>query len=246
MRYPLRSAAVGRGIAWALVLVIAPAMTCPAAVPPPTLPLPTTADPPRSQELRAQIVGGVGCTDTKGTIYSGGAMRGTYAPLEGMLIGVELGGGARRNSTAQARESGVDPDNPLERETVLSGRLLVGYGLWLYRRTLAVAFEAGLTPGLHSEYGGFVGPDVTVSLTVGGARWWALTAGYRVAYMIPSRDHLWSRALYHLAALTVLIPRRARYAGFLQLGVHYGHLLHDDEDSFGAVGVLGFRFAYGY
>ncbi len=227
-------------LAWALIGLTAPAMTCPGAAPPPTMPLPATADPPRAQELRAQIVGGVGATDRHGTIYSGGAVRGSYAPLSGMLIGVELGGGARRNAADQAHEVGV------KRETVLSGRLLVGYGLWLYRHTFALAVEAGLTPGLHSEFGGFVGPDLTLSLSAGGTRWWGLTASYRIAYMIPSRDDSWSPALYHLAALTVLIPRRARYAGFAQLGVHYGHLMDHGETSLGLVGLFGFRFAYGY
>jgi hypothetical protein len=216
-------------------------MACPPTVPPPTLPLPPAADPPREQELRAQLVGGVGATDDEGSIYSGGAVRGTYAPLQGMLVGVELGGGARRNSQEQERLS-----DGAERETVLSGRLLVGYGLWLWGRRMSIALEAGLTPGLHSEYGGFVGPDVTLSVSGGGRKWWVLTATYRLAYMVPSRADDWSPALSHLGALTVMVPRRARYAGFLQLGVHYGHRSPEEHNSFGLAGVLGFRFAYGY
>ncbi len=215
-------------------------MTCSPAAPPPTLPLPPAADPPRQQELRAQLVGSVGATDREGSVYSGGALRGTYAPLRGMLVGVELGGGARRNGEEQKRLSET------ERETVISGRLLVGYGRWLWPQRISVALEAGLTPGLHSEHGGFVAPDVTLSVSAGGPKWWVLTAGYRLAYSVPSRDEDWSAALYHVGALTLVVPRRARYAGFVQLGVHYGHLTPERGDSFGLAGVLGFRFSYGY
>lgn len=231
---------LGAACLWLILLAIAPGMTCPAtAPPPPTLPLPETADPPAPQELRAQVASGAG-SDQRGSYYAGGALRGTFSPLQGMILGVELGGGARHDRPPRT----LPDERRVDRETVLSGRILVGYSLWLLPGILSLAGEVGLTPGLHSELGGFVGPDATFSLTAGGRRWWAVTAGYRLAYMIPSRDY-WSPALYHLVALTVLVPRRGRYAGFLQLGLHYGHRMPESEKSLGLTGVLGFRFAYG-
>ncbi|MDY0003730.1 MAG: hypothetical protein RBU30_20695 [Polyangia bacterium] len=225
---------------WLLALLICPAMTCPSAPPPPTLPLPDSADPPASQELRVQAVGGAG-SDEKGSYYAGGALRGSYAPLRGMLVGVEIGGGARHNSPPRT----LPNDRRVDKETAISGRLFVGYGLWLYPQILSLAAEGGLTPGLHSELGSFLGTDLTISATAGGRRLWALTAGYRLAYMIPSRDSYWSPVLYHLGALTLQMPRRARYSGFLQLGLHFGHRLPDEEKTLGLQALAGFRFAWG-
>ena len=227
------------GLGWPLVLAMTLGATCPATVPPATLPLPSTADPPKSQEIRAVISTGVG-GDTKGSIYSGGAVRGTYAPLRSMLIGVELGGGARHNSAAADEALGV------KRDVVISSRLLVGYGFWLYRRYLSLAAEGGLTPGLHSKHGGFIGPDATLTISAGGLRWWALSASYRLAYMVPTRDEDWAPALYHIAALTLLIPRRATYGFYLQTGFHYGHRIPSYGRSVGVTGAIGFRFTYGH
>lgn len=225
---------------WLLALTMAPAMTCPNAPPPPTLPLPDTADPPRAHEVRAQVVGGAG-SDEQGSYYAGGALRGTYAPLAGMLIGVEIGGGARHNQPPRT----LPNDRRVDKESAISGRLLVGYGLWLYPRIFSLAAEVGLSPGLHSELGSFLGTDVTLSATAGGRRLWALTAGYRLAYVIPSRDNYWSPVLYHLAALTLQMPRQARYSGFLQVGLSFGHRLPEDEQSLGLLALAGFRFSYG-
>lgn len=225
-------------LAWLVVLGITPGMTCPPAAPPPTLPLPSTADPPRAQEIRAHVVGGAGATDRGGSIVSGGAIRVDYAPIRGLQVGFDLGGGVRRNRGDQVAASGAP------RETAISGRLHTGYGLWLRPRIVSVAAEAGLTTGLHSEKGGFVGPDLTLCLSAGGQRWWATTLSYRLAYMIPSRSTRWSQALYHAAALTLSVPRSSRYSGFLQVGLTYGHLMRHQEQSLALVGLLGFRFAY--
>jgi len=220
------------------VLGVAPAAaTCPGTAPPATLPLPTTADPPVANEIRAQVSTGGG-GDLKGSGFGGGSLRATFSPLAGMLVGAELGGGARHNSDTLNAELGI------RRETVVSSRLFVGYGFWLYRQTLSLAAEAGLTPGLHSEYGGFVGPDLSISMTAGGAKWWALTLGYRLAYMVPSRDEHWSPALYHLAALTLVIPRRARYGFFLQSGIVYGQKFPTPGNAFGLLAAIGFKFNY--
>jgi hypothetical protein len=223
---------------WSLVLAVAPgAATCPGTVPPTTLPLPSTADPPVEHEIRARVSCGGG-GDLKGSGFGGGALRATYSPLAGMLVGTELGGGARHNSDKLNEELGI------RRETVVSSRLFVGYGFWLYRRTLSLAAESGLTPGLHSEYGGFVGPDLTLSMTAGGQKWWALTLGYRLAYMVPSRDEHWSPALYHLAAFTLVVPRRARYGFYLQSGIVYGHKFPAPGNPFGLLAAVGFTFTY--
>lgn len=226
-----------RTLGWALVLVTGGAATCPNTAPPATLPLPATADPPVEQEIRVRAFTGGG-GDLKGSGFGGGGLRATFCPVTGMIVGTELAGGARHNSDALQAELGV------QRETVVSSRLLVGYGLWLYGRTLSAAVEAGLTPGLHSEHGGFVGPDLTLSLTIGGQRWWALTAGYRFAYMVPSRDDHWDPALYHVAALTLVVPRAARYGFFLQTGLVYGHRLPPPGNAFGLLGAVGFTFRW--
>lgn len=225
-------------LAWGVVLATAPGMTCPPAAPPPTLPLPPTADPPRAQEIRAHVVAGAGTTDRSGSVLSGGAVRVDYAPINGLTVGFELGGGIRRNRAGQIDASGA------HQETSLSGRLQTGYGLWLRPKYVSFAAEAGLTTGLHSEKGGFVGPDLTLSLTAGGQRWWASTVSYRLAYMIPSRSTRWSQVLYHVAALTFSVPRSTRYSGFLQIGLTYGHLMRHQKESLGLVGLVGFRFAY--
>lgn len=223
---------------WVLVLLAGPAAAGDAAmVPPATLPLPSTADPPVEREIRARVSGGGG-GDFAGSGFGGGSVRATFSPIAGMLVGTELGGGARHNSIK------LQDDGRVKRETVVSSRLLVGYGFWLYRRTLSLSAEAGLTPGLHSEYGGFVGPDITVSMTAGGRKWWALTVGYRLAYMVPSRDDQWSTALYHMAALTLVIPRAARYGFYLQTGIVYGNKLPAPGNTFGLLGALGFTFRY--
>jgi len=223
---------------WTVVLCAGPgAATCPGMAPPATLPMPTTADPPVEREIRVRAFAGGG-GDTKGSGFGGGGLRATFSPIAGMVVGTELGGGARHNSAKLQTEQGV------ERETAVSSRLLVGYGFWLYRRTLSAAAEAGLTPGLHSEFGGFVGPDLTVSMTAGGQKWWAVTAGYRLAYMVPSRDEHWSPALYHLAALTLVVPRAARYGFFLQCGIVYGHKFPTPGNAFGVLGAVGFTFRY--
>ncbi len=225
-------------LGWGLVLGVAPgAATCPGTAPPATLPLPSTADPPVEHEIRARVSGGGG-GDLKGSGFGGGCLRATFSPLAGMVVGTELGGGARHNSDKLQQELGV------RRETVISSRLFVGYGLWLFRRTLSLAAETGLTPGLHSEFGGFVGPDITLSMTAGGQKWWALTVGYRLAYMVPSRDELWSPALYHLAAFTLMIPRRARYGFYLQSGIVYGHKFPTPGNAFGLLTAIGFTFSY--
>lgn len=223
---------------WLAVVAMSPGMTCPAAPPPPTLPLPETADPPKAQELRANVAAGAG-SDARGSYYIGGGIRGTYSPLAGMLVGVELGGGARHNIPART----LPNDRIVDRESVLSGRLFLGYGLWLFPQLISLAAEAGLSPSVHSELGGFLGTDLTLSISAGGRRWWALTAGYRLAYVIPNREE-WSHALYHLTALTLQVPRGSRYSGFLQLGVHFGHRMPLSEKNLGLTGVLGFRFAY--
>ena len=223
---------------WVLVLGTGPgAATCPGTAPPATLPLPITADPPVEHEIRVRAFAGGG-GDTEGSGFGGGGVRATFSPIAGMVLGAELGGGARHNSDKLRAELGI------ERETVVSSRLLVGYGFWLYRRTLSLAAEAGLTPGLHSEHGGFVGPDVTLSMTAGGQKWWALTVGYRLAYMVPSSDESWSPALYHLAALTLVVPRAARYGFFLQTGLVYGHKFPAPGNAFGLLGAVGFTFRY--
>ena len=239
MQHPVRRH-LARCSLWLLMSIIAPGMTCPSAPPPPTLPLPETADPPNAQELRLQAVGGAG-SDEQGSYYAGGALRGSYAPLRGMLIGVEIGGGARHNSPVRTLPNG----RRVEKESVISGRLLVGYGLWLYPQLLSLAAEVGLTPGLHTDLGSYLGSDFTLSVTAGGRRLWALTAGYRLAYMVPSRDHF-SPVLYHLTALTLLVPRRARFSGFLQAGLYFGHRLPQDERCLGLLALAGFRFTYGY
>jgi len=232
----LRRLALASG--WVLVLCAGPgAATCPGTAPPATLPLPATADPPVEREIRVSVFTGGG-GDAKGSGFGGGGLRATFSPIAGMVVGTELAGGARHNSAKLHAELGI------RRETVVSSRLLVGYGLWLYRCTLSLAVEAGLTPGLHSEYGGFVGPDLTVSMTAGGQKWWALTAGYRLAYMVPSRDEHWSPALYHLAALTLVVPRAARYGFFLQTGIVYGHKFPAPGNPFGLLGAVGFTFRY--
>ncbi len=235
-RSRLRRSALATG--WALVLCVAPgAATCPGTAPPATLPLPATADPPVEHEIRVRVATGGG-GDLKGSGFGGGGVRATFSPIAGMLVGTELGGGARHNSDK------LQAQLNLERETVVSSRLLVGYGFWLYRRTLSLAVEAGLTPGLHSVWGGFVGPDVTLTMTAGGAKWWALTASYRLAYMVPSRDDHWDPALYHLAALTVVIPRAARYGFYLQTGMVYGQKFPSPGNAFGVLGAVGFTFRY--
>ncbi|MFH2005664.1 MAG: hypothetical protein ABI333_03645 [bacterium] len=225
-------------LGWALVFAFGPAATCPGAAPPPTLPLPATADPPKEREIRAFVSAGGG-GDLRRSGLAGGAIRATYSPKPGMIIGAELGVAGSANSTKAAQATDVKAD------TVVSSRLLVGYAFRLYRRYLSLAGELGMTPGVHSEYGGFVGPDCTLSLTAGGLRWWAITLGYRIAYMVPSREDKASPVLYHLAALTVVVPRRARYGAFLQAGVIYGQLFPPEGRAFGLVGVAGFRFTYG-
>jgi hypothetical protein len=230
--------ASGVMLGWALVVAIGPAATCPGAAPPPTLPLPATADPPKEREIRAFVSAGGG-GDLRRSGLAGGAIRATFSPKAGMLIGAELGVAGSSNSTKATQATDVKSD------TVVSSRLLVGYAFRLYRQYLSLAGEVGLTPGVHSEFGGFVGPDFTLSVTAGGLRWWALTLGYRIAYMVPSREDKASPVLYHLAALTVVVPRRARYGAFLQAGVVYGQLFPSDGHAFGLVGVLGFRFTYG-
>jgi hypothetical protein len=225
-------------LGWTLVLAAAPgAATCPGTAPPATLPLPATADPPVEHEIRVRVSAGGG-GDAKGSGFGGGAVRLTFSPLAGMLVGTELGGGARLNSTKLAADLG------LKRETVVSSRMLVGYGFWLYRRALSLAAEAGLTPGLHSEHGGFVGPDLTLSMTAGGPRWWALTASYRLTYMVPSRNKPLSPALYHLAGVSLVVPRAARYGFYLQTGIVYGHPFPPDGHAFGLLGAVGFTFNY--
>jgi hypothetical protein len=235
-RPPWRPWALAAG--WALVVCTAPgAAPGPGTAPPATLPLPATADPPVEHEIRARVSAGGG-GDLKGSGFGGGSVRATFSPIAGMVVGTELGGGARHNSAK------LQDELRIERETVVSSRLLVGYGFWLYRRTLSLAAEAGLSPGLHSEHGGFVGPDLTLSVTGGGRKWWALTASYRLTYMVPSREERWYPALYHLAAVTLVVPRAARYGFYLQSGIVYGHKFPAPGNAFGLLGAVGFTFLY--
>ncbi len=223
---------------WILVLAMAPgAATCPGTAPPATLPLPATADPPVEREIRVRLWAGGG-GDLRGTGFGGGSARATFSPIAGMLVGAELGGGASQRSDQLSSALGV------KRETVICSRLLVGYGFWLYASTLSLALEAGLTPGLHSDLGGFVGPDFTMTVTVGGKKWWGLSGSYRLTYMVPSRDDQWSPALYHLAAISLMIPRAARFGLFLQAGMVYGHRFPPPGNAFGFVGAVGFTFRY--
>lgn len=224
-------------LGWALVLALGPAAACPAVVPPPPFPLPHSADPPPRDALRASLSLAVGSPDLERQMITGGAVRGSYSPLEGMVVGAELSGGGRYDLSAHA--------TPVDVDSAVASRIFFGYGHWIFRRHVSLAGEIGLTPGLHSERGGFVGPDATLSMTAGGPRWWALTLGYRLAYLAPTRPEKWDSAVYHVLALTALVPRHARWGFFLQLGAHVGDVIRSRDVTVGITGVVGLRLSLG-
>ena len=224
-------------LGWASLLAMGPAASCPAVVPPPTLPLPHTADPPPRDGIRVSLALGVGSPDLKRQMLTGGAARGSYSPLEGLIVGAEVSGGGRYDLSATATQVDVD--------STVASRIFVGYGHWIFRQVISLAGEIGLTPGLHSAYGGFLGPDATLSLTAGGVRWWALTLGYRFAYVTPTRPEKWASAVYHVIGLTALVPRHAKFGFFFQVGAHVGDVIRSRDLTVGVTGVAGFRFSLG-
>lgn len=237
-RCPRAGRQVLLALGWLAVAAVGPAFSCPGATPPPALPLPVTADPPPAGGIRAVATAGGGVTSAwGGDAYGGAAVRGVYSPLKGMLVGVAFGGGG-------LRQKGEETTALAATDWLLASRVMVGYGHYLYRRLLSVSGEIGLTTGLHNENGGFVGPDFTLAFTAGTAKWFAITAAYRFAYMIPSRKVSWDDTIHHLVALTVLVPRHTRYGFVFQAGIDYGSLQESEEDLFGFALIAGFRFTY--
>jgi hypothetical protein len=224
-------------LGWAFVLSMGPAASCPAVVPPPPLPLPHTADPPPRDAVRASLALAVGSPDLERQMITGAAVRGSYSPVAGMIVGAELSGGGRYDLSVDVA--------PVDADSTVASRIFFGYGHWIFRRRISLAGEIGLTPGLHSAKGGFLGPDATLSLTAGGQRWWALTLGYRLAYLTPTRPEKWKSAVYHVIGLTAVLPRHARFGFFLQVGAHVGDVIRSRDLTVGVTGVAGFRFSLG-